>query len=91
MIIKNIIIEDAAVRKQAVSTIVQIYENPDNIPPMVNFLERFKSRLLEMSKDIDNSVSAASINLSCQMLKYIVCFVFVVCAKFFFSFFFLQK
>jgi len=61
--------KDPLVRRAAVETIHKIYEDPDNIPVMANFQDRFKNRLLEMSKDIDNSVSASSINLASKMLK----------------------
>merc|ERR1719471_1029244 len=61
--------KNAQVRLASVETIHKIYEDPENIIPMTNFLDRFKSRLLGMSKDIDNAVSASAINLASKMLK----------------------
>ena len=61
--------KDYHVRLAAVDCIHEVYSNPENTEPMKNFFERFKARLLEMSKDIENPVAASSINLISKMLK----------------------
>jgi hypothetical protein len=59
--------KDAKVRYASLSAVSQLAQNPEWIAPMQAFLERFRARLVEMTRDREERIAILAIRLA-QML-----------------------
>uniref|UniRef100_A0A6A7G440 Sister-chromatid cohesion protein 3 n=1 Tax=Hirondellea gigas TaxID=1518452 RepID=A0A6A7G440_9CRUS len=62
--------KDASVRRVGLAVLQSLYKNPDCIERLASFLERFISRILQMTNDTNENVSVDAITLLTKLLSH---------------------
>lgn len=56
-------------RLAAVSIIIDLCKKEEFLPKLENFIERFKARIVEMCRDVDEHVASQAVELCLLLLK----------------------
>jgi len=58
------------VRRESLNALHKICRKSENIPRLENFLDRFKPRILQMTRDRHSGIAAEAIDLCCTLLRH---------------------
>ena len=55
-------------RCAAVAGLLRLYSTPSNVSPLHEFTQRFRQRIAELARDVDDTVAAAGVRLLAHLV-----------------------